>query len=243
MADPSRPLEPIPRRNRLLASLDPATLARIAPLLSTVTLERRRSIWEPHEPIRRVYFPIDCVISFLALSADGRSVEIGTVGNEGLAGLPVSLGATTTAVRCLVQVSGTAYCMEAEAFRREALREAALASLIQRYTVAFMTQISQTVICNRVHTTEQRLARWLLMVHDRVGRDEFPLTHAFVAQMLAVGRSTVTAVARALEARRLIRYGRGTLAVLDRAGLEAAACECYRLVRDEFDRLLGVPVG
>ena len=227
--------------NRLLASLDAATLGRLQPLLQLVNLEQKSPIWEPNQPIEAVYFPIDCVVSVLAVTSDGPTVEIGTVGNEGVAGLPIFFGAESSAGRSIVQVAGSAHRMDSATFRQESGRDGALRQLLHSYALAFITQISQSVACNQAHNVVQRLARWLLMVQDRVGRDEFALTHEFMAQMLAVRRATVTEAAGALQAQELIRYRRGIVAVLDREGLERAACECYALVRDEFNRRLGAP--
>jgi CRP-like cAMP-binding protein len=207
-----------------------------------VTLERKHSVWQPNQPIEAVYFPLDAVVSVLAV-AGGGVVEVGTIGEEGVVGLPVFLGAGTSPGMAFCQVPGRAERLAVKVFLREAQREGALRRRLQLYTQGFMVQVSQSTVCNRLHSAEQRLARWLLVVADRVGRDVFPLTHEFMAQMLGVRRATVTETAGALQRAGLISYRRGMITVRDRSRLEQAACECYPIVRDEFDRLLGVRVG
>ena len=239
-----KPAEPPAEKqsgNRLLAALPPDDYARIRRRLTTVQLELRQQIALPNQPIEAVYFPIDSVTSVLAVAADGRGIEIATIGNEGMAGLPLYLGAESSPSHAFVQVSGTAQRMTAAAFRSEARQDAALGRLLQLYTQGYLSQVSQATVCNQRHAAGQRLARWLLAVRDRVGREEFQLTHEFMGQMLGVRRETVSEVARALQQQGLIRYRWGTLQVLDRPGLERAACECYRIVRNEFDRLLPPP--
>ena len=224
--------------NRILAALPPADYARIRPQLTTVRLELKQQIARPNQPIEAVYFPIDSVTSVLAVTADGGRIEIATIGNEGMAGLPLFLGAETTPNHAFVQVAGTAERMTAADFRGEARRAGELERLLRLYTQGYLSQVSQATVCNQRHPAGQRLARWLLAVQDRVGREEFQLTHEFMGQMLGVRRETVSEVARALQQRGLIGYRWGMLRVLDRPGLERTACDCYRIVRDEFDRLL-----
>ena len=178
----------------------------------------------------------------LRYSATPLTITRATRAAEILVGLPVYLGARSHTGTALAQIPGRAYRMEAEAFRRES-QHGRLRELLQRYTLGFMTQVSQGTACNRAHSAEQRLARWLLVVHDRVGREEFPLTQEFMGQMLGVRRATVSETAGALQSAGLIRYRRGQLRVENRPGLEQASCECYRIVRSEFERLLGVPMG
>jgi CRP-like cAMP-binding protein len=231
-----------PLQNRILAALPSADLERLRPHLTPLTLELKHVFWEPNREIPHLYFPIDMVGSVLALTDSGM-VEVGTVGNEGLIGLPVYLGARSSPGRALAQVPGRAERMEVADFQREIGRGGALRDVLQRYTLGFMTQVSQTTACNRTHSAEQRLARWLLLVHDRVQRDQFPLTQEFMAQMLGVRRATVSETAGALQQAGLIAYRRGMLTLRKRAGLEEVACECYRVVRQEFERLLGVSMG
>ena len=230
-------------RNRILAALPPAEYARIRPHLAAVQLEQKQQIAIPNQPIDAVYFPIDSVTSVLAVTTDGGRVEIATIGNEGMAGLPLFLGAESSPSHAFVQVPGSAERMTAEAFLREVAGGAALGRMLLRYTQGFLNQVSQSTICNQRHPAGQRLARWLLAVQDRVGREEFQLTHEFMGQMLGVRRETVTEAAGALQERELISYRWGTVRVLDRPGLLRAACECYGIVRAEFERLIHAPNG
>jgi CRP-like cAMP-binding protein len=216
---------------------------RLRPHLTKVSLTQKQVIWEPNVPIEAVYFPTGAVASILALTDEGMAVEIGTIGNEGLVGLPVFLGATSTPGRAIIQVAGDAVNLSAEIFRREAARDSHLRRLVHVYTQLFMTEISQSTACNRIHTTEQRLARWLLVIQDRVGQQSYPMTQEFMAQMLGVRRATVTEAAGALQAANLIRYNRGIMSILDREGMEQACCGCYWIVRKEFEQLLGIPAG
>ena len=164
---------------------------------------------------------------------------MGTIGNEGMVGTPVFLGSESSPTRAISQVPGEAMRMETEAFQEEMKLGGSLYGLVQRYTQTMINQISQSTVCNHRHSVEKRMCRWLLMSHDRVGTDEFPLTHEFLAQMLGVRRPTVTAAAGILQKAGLISYHRGRVTVLDRNGLEAASCECYEVVAKELDRLLG----
>jgi CRP-like cAMP-binding protein len=205
-------------------------------------LERRHSVWRPNQPIEAVYFPIDAVVSVLAV-AEGGVVEVGTIGEEGVVGLPVFLGAGTSPGTAFCQVPGRAQRLAVKVFLREARRDGALRRRLELYTQGFMVQVSQSTVCNRLHSSDQRLARWLLTVADRVGRESFPLTHEFMAQMLGVRRATVTVTAGLLQRASLITYSRGMVTIRNHRGLEHAACECYRIVRHEFDRLLGPRVG
>lgn len=225
--------------NRILAGLPAETQRRLHPMLTSVHTQRRDSIWEPNKPIEFVYFPINAVISVLAVDNGGQAVEVGTIGNEGVAGLPIFLGADVSPALSFTQVGGDAHRMRAEDFRRESRREGPLRDILDRYTQGFMTQIAQSTACNRLHTSRERLARWILMVQDRLGRDHFELTHDFMAQMLGVRRATVSETAQELQQDGVIQYQRGSLTVLDRRRLEEASCSCYSIVRDEFDRLLG----
>jgi CRP-like cAMP-binding protein len=227
--------------NHILAALPSDELDRIQGDLTTVPLDVKQPLWMPNQPIRAVYFPIDVVVSVLA-EVEGGTVEVGTIGNEGVVGLPVFLGANSFAGVALVQVAGRAYRIDADKFRRAA-QDGQLRALLQRYTLGFLTQVSQGTACNRAHSAEQRLARWLLIVRDRVGRNNFPLTREFMAQMLGVRRATVSETAITLQQNGLISYSRGMITVEDMPGLMKASCECYQIVRDEFGRLLGTPVG
>jgi len=229
--------------NRLLAALPALEYTRISRYLTTVMLDPRQEIARPNEPIEFVYFPIDSVTSIIALTSDGGSIEVATIGNEGMAGLPVFLGAESSPGYAFTQIAGSTERMNADDFRRESRDCESLRNLLKRYTQGFLTHISQATVCNQFHSTEQRLARWLLAVHDRVRKREFQITHQFISQMLGVRRETVTELAGLLQDRGLITYTRGRLTVRDRRGLERASCDCYRIIRAEFDRLLDIPVG
>jgi len=227
--------------NRLLALLPRADLKRIAPMLQRVHTDVRQSLWEPNRPIQQVYFPLTSVNSIIAVDDEGGEIEVGTVGNEGLVGLPLFLGAAAAPGRAFTQIEGDSERMAATDFVRAAQNMPSLREALQLYTQGFVTQVSQSVACNQLHPPDQRLARWLLTCADRVRGDQFAMTQQFLGQMLGVRRATVNAAAQDLQERGLIRYSRGMLQILDREGMVAAACSCYRIVRDEFNKLLGVP--
>lgn len=229
-------------RNHVLAVLPPGELLELRPYLTTVGLAAKEVLAEPNHSIDAVYFPLDAVISVMAMG-DGAAVEVGSVGCEGMAGLPVLFGARQSTSRFVVQIGGGAERMEAPVLLREAGRSDAFRRLLLLYAQGFMTQIAQGTICNRLHSAEQRLARWLLICRDRVGRDDILITHETMANMLGVRRATVTEAAGSLQRDGLIRYRRGVVTVVDRQRLERASCGCYEIVREEFDRLLGVRVG
>lgn len=234
------PLEdPDDRGNRLLAAVPAADRRRMQERMEPVKFDLRQPVYEPGKPIEYVYFPLTAVISMLAVMDDGQAVEVATMGNEGMAGLPVFLGATTSPDLAFAQIPGRALRMPAGEFRELANGAGVVQALLQRYTQAFFVQLAQGAACNRLHSLDQRLARWLLMTHDRVGQDQFPLTQEFMAQMLGVRRATVTEAAGRLQQADLITYRRGIITILDRPGLEAASCECYRIITAEHARLLG----
>jgi CRP-like cAMP-binding protein len=228
--------------NRLLAVLAvraPADAAWLASLREPVTLESGEVIAAAGEPFRHVYFPETAVLSLINRMADGAAVEVGTVGNEGIAGVAAFLEAEASANETIAQIPGAASRVPVAAFVAGAEQRPVLRRLLNRYTQAYLTQVAQTAACNRLHGIEARCARWLLMTHDRVDQAErFPLTQEFLAIMLGVRRVGVTLAAGALRDAGLIRYSRGAIHVIDREGLEAAACECYAIVRRQFDRLL-----
>jgi CRP-like cAMP-binding protein len=226
-------------QNRILASLPAHELERIMPSLELVDMPLRKVVIDPNRPIEHVYFMEEGIISMLGVMEDGTAVETATIGNEGMVGLPVFLGTDRIAAQAFTQVSGHAYRMTVDDFRKELARGGTLPGLLGLYTQAIITLLSQNSACNRVHTAEQRCARWLLLTADRAGRDTVDLTHLFLSQMLGVRRATVTEIAGTLQARGLIDYSRGRITIVDRAGLEAASCECYRVILSEFDRLLG----
>jgi CRP-like cAMP-binding protein len=226
-------------RNRLLTALPRADHDRLRPELEHISSASKDIIYDVGQPIPHVYFPLSGMFSLLIVMADGSEVEVGMAGNEGMIGTPVFLGADRSPAKAVCQVPGGALRMKAEVFTGEVRRLGPLHDLMQRYTQAVVNQISQSVACNHRHSVEERLCRWLLMTHDRVGADEFPLTQEFLAQMLGVRRPSVTVVACSLQKDGLIQYHRGRMTVLNRKRLEEGACECYGVVKKEFDRLLG----
>jgi CRP-like cAMP-binding protein len=225
--------------NHVLASLPPKDYQRLRVQLEPVVLDFAQVLYEPGKPIRHVYFPLDCLISLLTAVDKRRTLEVGMVGNEGMAGMPFILGIGVSGVRALVQGGGHALRMAAAPFRVEFDRNRSLQDALYRYTYALMAQISQTAACNRFHDSEARLARWLLMTRDRVGSDEFLLTHEFLAHMLGLRREGVTEAASALKDRGLIAYTRGKIRILDVNGLKASSCTCYEIVKVVFDRAQG----
>ncbi len=191
------------------------------------------------QTIDEVYFPLSCVLSTVAEGASGEVVEVATVGREGMSGISVYLGVSSASnLETFAQIRGEALSMRARDFQAHLERETRLVQIMGCYTQAMFTQISQASACNRMHPAQERCARWLLMTHDRVMQDQFELTHEFLAQMLGVRRATVSEIAGALQDAGIIRYARGTMTILDRAALEERSCECYRIIRDEYARLL-----
>jgi CRP-like cAMP-binding protein len=229
--------------NRLLRAVLPDEYAWLLTRMENVTTHAGQVLAGCDEPFRHVYFPRDCVVSQVNRMKGGGTVEVGTIGNEGIVGLAVFLDADRTPSETFVQVAGDAHRMTADDFLRAAQEHPALHRLLHRYTHAFLTQIAQTASCNRAHTVYERCARWLLMTHDRVSGDQFSLTHKFLSYMLGVRRASVTEAAGVLEKAGLIRYMRGKITVVDREGLEGASCECYGVVRAQFEHLLGSVVG
>jgi CRP-like cAMP-binding protein len=226
--------------NRLLDGLPDEEVARLDGQLRRRSVEKKLVLQEPGEPITEVHFPIDAVVSILTQMQEGPSVEIATIGNEGLVGVTVAWGGGELNPRevATVQVPGEIWSMDADVFRAEMGRQTGMASQVERYTTALFSQVSQQVACNGLHSVEQRCARWLLLTHDRVGKDEFPMTHEFLAQMLGVRRATVTVTAGILQKAGFVEFSRGRVAVVDREGLESGACECYGVTREVYDRLL-----
>ncbi|HEX8069325.1 MAG TPA: Crp/Fnr family transcriptional regulator [Pyrinomonadaceae bacterium] len=227
-----------PVNNRLLAKLPKKEYQRLLPQLEPVTLAFGKILYEPGATIHHVYFPADSIISLLAEVADRSTLEVGIVGNEGMAGISVFMGMNTSRNRAVVQGAGTAMRMKAAALRHETTRVGSLHRLLLRYTHSVLTQVSQSAACNRFHQVNARLARWLLMTRDRLGTDEFRLTQEFMSNMLGVRREGVTGAARILQQDKLISYSRGWIEILNRAGLAAAACDCYRIIKDESDSYL-----
>ena len=224
--------------NRILAGLPASDREAVLAAATPVTLEFGKPIYGDGEPIDAAYFPDRGVISMVNTMADGTTIEVGTIGREGVAGLGLFLGVSSVAGHTFVQVPGDGWKIEADTFRELLKTGGPLAARLGRYTQALFTQVAQSAACNRAHPVEQRCARWLLMTHDRVDGDEFALTQEFLAQMLGVRRAGVSEAASVLQRAGYITYTRGMITVLDRTGLETASCECYAVVGREFDRLL-----
>ncbi len=224
-------------RNRILSALPASERQQVFEVVKNVTLPIKTVLFEPGAPIDAIHFPIDGVISLVTPLNDGAIVEVATIGNEGIVGVPL-VPFSGLAVRAISQVAGHCLRMEATAFLEWAERSTAFNALVESYTQALFGQISQAAACNRLHSSEERLSRWLLMSHDRVGSDEFMITQEFLGQMLAARRSTVSVSAGILQRAGLIRYVRGHVTILDRAGLEAVSCECYTVIKTELDRVV-----
>lgn len=233
MSSPKR----APPANRLIAALPRGDRQRLLAKCKRVDLTYAEVLCEPGQRIEHVYFPTGGLISLLTPVDRGSGVEVGMVGREGVAGIPLFLGVNTSSVRALVQGSGSAMRMTAASFRSQTARSPGLRRQLNRYLYGFIVQVSQTAACNSRHRLGPRLARWLLMTHDRTQSDRFFLTHAFLAQMLSVQRAGVTKAARLLQKKKLISYKRGHITVLDRRGLERASCACYRVVNRICDTL------
>jgi CRP-like cAMP-binding protein len=195
-------------------------------------------IYESGGQMGYIYFPTTAIISLLYMMENGSSAEMGVAGNEGLVGIALFMGGNTVPNRAVVQSAGEAFRMKPQMLQEEFARGGAFQRLLLRYTQALMTQMSQTAVCNRLHTVEQQLCRWLLLSRDRLNSDELVMTQELIANMLGVRREGVTVAARRLQEQGLIRYVRGRITLLDRSGLEATVCECYQVVKDEYDRLL-----
>jgi CRP-like cAMP-binding protein len=228
-----------PTQNRLLAALPRDEYERILPHLGHVSFKLGEVVYESGGQMEHIYFPITAIISLLYLMEDGSSAEMGMAGNEGLVGVALFMGGDTMPNRAVVQSAGKAVRMRAQVLRNEFARGGVFQRLLLRYTQALLTQMSQTAVCNRLHEIGQQLCRWLLLSHDRLGSDELVMTQELIANMLGVRREGVTAAAGRLQEQGLISYVRGRIQILDRPGLEAAVCECYKVVKDEYDRLLG----
>jgi CRP-like cAMP-binding protein len=227
-----------PRHNHLLAALPEVDWARLFPYLELVPMPLGDVLYEPGIEMRHVYFLTTAIVSLLYVMEDGSSAEIAVVGNEGVVGISLFMGGESTSSRAVVQSAGHAYRLTGKLLKEEFYRAGPMQRLLLRYTQALLTQMAQTAVCNRHHSLDQQLCRWLLLSLDRLASNDLVMTQELIANMLGVRREGVTEAAGNLQRAGLIEYNRGHITVLDRAGLEARACECYAVVKKEFDRLL-----
>jgi CRP-like cAMP-binding protein len=234
----STPATHSPRANRLLNALAASDYARLEPNQETVALPLGEVLYEPDVQLRYVYFPTTAIVSLLYVMVDGASAEIAVVGNDGILGISLFMGGETTTSRAVVQSAGHAYRLKAKLLKDEFQRSGPMLHLLLRYTQALITQMAQTAVCNRHHSIDQQLCRWLLLSIDRLPTSELTMTQELMANMLGVRREGVTEAAGKLQDAGLIAYHRGSITVLDRPGLEARCCECYQVVKTECDRLL-----
>jgi CRP-like cAMP-binding protein len=224
-------------KNRILASLPKVEIGRLAPYLSPLTFEIGKTLVEPGEEITHAYFLESGMASVVVAMADGNTVETGITGNDGVVGIPILLGTKSMPTRTFIQIAGSGYRIAARRLAEAYEKPGMLRKQINRYFQAHLAQTAQTAACNRLHDIEERLARWLLICHDRMESDTFALTHEFLGHMLGTPRTTVTLAAGQLHKAELVDYSRGKVRIRNRQGLENAACECYRTIRDEFERL------
>ncbi len=225
--------------NRLLALLSAKDYARLRPHLHHTPLDYRQSLYRANKPLEFVYFIETGVGSLVNTMANGQAAEVGTIGNEGIVGVPLLLGDDRAPTSVYIQVPGAGLRMTAELFKKELARSPSMQTIMLRYTHALFNQVAQSAACNHFHTLQQRCCRWLLMTQDRMQTDDFLLTQEFLAMMLGVQRTGVSRAAGALQEAGLITYTRGNVAILDRRGLKRLSCECYVVAKKEFDRLLG----
>ncbi len=226
-------------KNHLLAALPEAEFARVNSNLESVSFKLGEVIYESGDKMDYVYFPTTTIVSMLYVMENGTTAEIGVVGNDGLIGNALFMGGDTTTSRAVIQSAGRAYRMKAKDVKTEFALGGRFQNMLLRHTQALMTQISQTAVCNRLHSLEEQLCRWLLLSHDRLDSNDLVMTHDLISNMLGVRREGVTLAAQKLAKRKLIKNVRGTITVIDRRGLEDAACECYEVVNNEYNRLLG----
>ena len=226
------------RQNAILNALSSSSAAVVLERGTLLTIALRQQIYDAEEPIDEVYFPLDCVLSVVARMKDGSQIEVGTIGREGLSAFPLLMGAESTANVCYCQVHGNAIRIPADVFRELALSDAGFRQLLDRYLQAYVNMLGQLAACNRLHSINERCSRWLLMTRDRVDADEIPLTQEFLAMMLGTGRSGVAIAAATLQKAGFIKYAHGIIRILDRPGLEEAACECYEVAHAQFAGLL-----
>ncbi len=232
-----------PQHNHLLGALPAADYARLESHLELVPMRLGEVLYEPGMALRHVYFPTTSIVSLLYVMEDGASAEIAILGNEGILGISLFMGGETTPSRAVVQSAGHGYRLRAQLLKDEFGRFGPMMHLLLRYTQALITQMSQTAVCNRHHSIDQQLCRWLLLSLDRLSSNELAMTQELIANMLGVRREGVTEAAGKLQDAGLIRYQRGKITVIDRPGLEARCCECYEVVKREFERLLPYAQG
>jgi len=226
------------RQNAILNALSSSSAAVVLERGALLTIALRQQIYDAEEPIDEVYFPLDCVLSVVARMKDGSQIEVGTIGREGMSAFPLLMGAESTANVCYCQVHGNAIRIPADVFRELASSDAGFRQLLDRYLQAYVNMLGQLAACNRLHSINERCSRWLLMTRDRVDADEIPLTQEFLAMMLGTGRSGVAIAAATLQKAGFIKYAHGIIRILDRPGLEEAACECYEVAHAQFAGLL-----
>lgn len=226
-------------RNHLLAALPANDFLCLKSKLEPVSLKLGEVLYESGEKMDFVYFPTTAIISLLYIMENGATAEIGVIGNDGIVGVSLFMGGETTTSRAIIQSAGDAYRMKVNDLKAEFKLGGRFHDLLLRFTQALMTQISQTAVCNRLHTIDKQLCRWLLISHDRLDSDKLVMTHDLISNMLGVRREGITLAAKKLATKKLIKNVRGTITVIDRQGLEAAACECYQVVNNEYNRLLG----
>jgi len=229
------------QQNFILTALPAAELERLRPQLQVTDAQVRDQVYEPGKPISDLHFPLSAVFSLVGAAAGERLIEVATIGREGMVGLPVFLGRPVSQHASFCQIPGRTAVLPADGLQSVLSDDGALHGLLSRFAQATMVQIAQNVICNGAHSVSQRAARWLLITHDRAGRDEFPLTQEFLGQMLGARRPTVSETASRLQARGLIRYSRGRVTITSRPGLQEASCSCYAIVKAEFDALATSP--
>lgn len=240
---PTAPHADDSRLNHLIAALPVDEFERLKTNLTPVSLKLGEVIYESGEKLEYILFPTTAIISLLYIMENGSTAEIGMAGSDGLVGIALYMGGITTPSRAVVQSAGNAFKLNSAALNDEFSLGGVFQKILLRYTQAMMTQISQTAVCNRLHTVEQQLCRWLLINHDLLQSNKLIMTHDLIANMLGVRREGVSIAAGRLQEKKLIRYVRGTITMLDREALEVAACECYRVVKDEYDRLLGTYIS
>jgi CRP-like cAMP-binding protein len=235
------PRTPHPEENHILGALPAPERERLFPHLKVVSMPLGMVLYESGDTLRHIYFPTDCIVSLLYVLADGASAEIAVVGNEGAIGVALFMGGETTPSRAIVQSGGCAFRLTRTRLRHEFDRHGQLLHVLLRYTQSLITQMAQTAVCNRHHSVDQQLCRWLLLSLDRLSSNELRMTQELIANMLGVRREGVTEAAGKLQKEGVIRYSRGRITVLDRPRLEALSCECYAVVKKETDRLLPIP--